>query len=202
MDGNTMKTIQQTIYFIDTIEEYLSIPKVDFFRIKNVDFPVLSPVMVHTSLIEANDYNPNYVAKDKMQLLNISVLQNGFCFGVVSIFDAKRNKFVIIDGDHRNQILGKDWLNIEYKALIILSHSMEKRLSATMQFNKARGVHRVEGNVELVKRMVDSGAQDIVICKTLGIDADELLRLKRLRKIAEVYKDGNYSNSWEIDKTK
>lgn len=200
MDGNTMKTIQQTIYFIDTIEEYMSIPKTNFLKLKNVDFPVLSPIMVHSSLVEANDYNPNHVAKDKMELLKISILQNGFCFGIVSIFDANINKFVIIDGDHRNQITGKDWLNIEYKPLIILNHSMDKRLSATMQFNKARGVHRVEGNAELLKRMVDSGASDMFICKTLGIDADELLRLKRLKKIADVYKDGIYSNSWEIEK--
>ena len=75
---------------------------------------------------------------------------------------------------------------------------MSKRLSATVQFNKAREVHKIDGNMELVKRMVYAGVGDSEICKSLGIDADELLRMKRAKKIAEVYKDREYSNSWEI----
>ena len=69
-----------------------------------------------------------------------------------------------------------------------------------VQFNKARGVHQIDGNAELVKRMVELGISDWDICKSLGMDADEVLRFKRNVKIAEVYKDLNYSNSWEIEK--
>ena len=195
MDGNF---IDVRIYFIDTIEQYLSVPVYKVYEEKGIKFPVLYPTMVHNSLVQANDYNPNHVAKDKMQLLKTSIVNNGFCFGIVSIFDAEIEKFVIIDGDHRNQITGADWLKLTYKPLIILSHSIEQRLPATVQFNKARGVHRIDGNAELVKRMSDLGIDDYQICKTLGMDADEVLRLRRTKKIADVYKDLNYSNSWEI----
>lgn len=75
---------------------------------------------------------------------------------------------------------------------------MEKRLAATVQFNKARGVHKIDLNAELVKRMVELGMEDYDICRKLGIDADEFLRLKRNVKIAEIYKDLEFSNSWEV----
>jgi ParB-like chromosome segregation protein Spo0J len=193
-----MKSINHKIYFIDTVQDYYTLSKTKIYSENGIEFPVLYPLMVHKNLVEANDYNPNHVAKDKMQLLKTSIVENGFAFGIYAIFDKKLEKFVIVDGDHRNQITGEKWLNLTYKPLIISNHSIEKRLAATVQFNKARGVHRVEGNAELIRRMVDAGAEDIVICKSLGIDAEELLRMKRLRKIADVYKDRDFSNSWEV----
>lgn len=194
MDGNIIK--------IDSVEDFFQWGKNQITYEENgVKFPVLNTVLVNRKLVQANDYNPNHVAKDKMKLLETSVVNNGFCFGIVAIFDFEINKFVIIDGDHRNQIAGEKWLNFTYVPLVILKHEMDKRLAATVQFNKARGVHKIEGNAELVKRMVELGIKDWDICKALGMDADEVLRLKRNVKIAEVYKDLNYSNSWEIDKS-
>lgn len=193
MDGNFVK--------IETANDFFEWEKSQVIYEENgVQFPVLNAVLVNRSMVQANDYNPNHVAKDKMQLLKTSVVENGFCFGIVSIFDYEIQKFVIIDGDHRNQISGDKWLNFKYVPLVILKHKMEKRLSATVQFNKARGVHKIEGNAELVRRMVELNIADIDICKALGMDADEVLRLKRNVKIADVYKDLNYSNSWEISK--
>lgn len=193
MDGNIIK--------IETIEDFHLWKKSQVVYMENgVKFPVLNAVLVNRKLVQANDYNPNHVAKDKMKLLQTSVVENGFCFGIVAILDLELQKFVIIDGDHRNQISGEKWLKFTYVPLVILEHKMEKRLPATVQFNKARGVHQIDGNAELVKRMVELGISDWDICKSLGMDADEVLRFKRNVKIAEVYKDLNYSNSWEIEK--
>lgn len=181
----------------------------DFFKWKSnqsvyeengIKFPVLNAVLVHNNLIQANDYNPNHVAKDKMELLKTSIVENGFAFGIVAIYDSEIEKFIIIDGYHRDIITSDKWLKLTYKPLVILDHSMEKRLAATVQFNKARGVHKIDLNAELVKRMVELGMEDFEICKQLGIDADEFLRLKRNVKIVEIYKDLEYSNSWEISK--
>lgn len=194
-----MKKIETIIYFVDSVEDVLSLPKKIVYEENNIKYPVLNPIMVHKNLVQANDYNPNYVAKDKMKLLETSIVDNGFCFGIVAIFDKEIEKFIIIDGDHRNIITNESWLNLEYKPIIYLEHSMEQRLAATVQFNKARGVHRIEGNAELVKRLVDLGENDVEICKVLGVDADELLRLKRTKKIAEVYKNVEYSNSWNVE---
>lgn len=189
------------MFKIETIDDYFEWKKTQVIYEENgVKFPVLNAVLVNRNLVQANDYNPNYVAKDKMKLLQTSIVENGFCFGIVSILDMELQKFVIIDGDHRNQISGEKWLKFKYVPLVILNHQMGKRLSATVQFNKARGVHQIDGNAELVKRMVELGISDWDISKNLGMDADEVLRFKRNVKIAEVYKDLNYSSSWEINK--
>ena len=193
MDGNIVK--------IETIEDYFEWKNTQVVYEENgVKFPALNAVLVNRNLVQANDYNPNHVAKDKMKLLETSIVENGFCFGIVSILDLELQLFIIIDGDHRNQISGPKWLKFKYVPLVILDHQMGKRLSATVQFNKARGVHQIDGNAELVKRMVELGINDWDICKALGMDADEVLRFKRNVKIAEVYKDLNYSSSWEISK--
>lgn len=167
-----------------------------------VKFPVLNSVLVHKDMIQPNDYNPNHVNKNNMELLKTSIVENGFAFGIVSIWDEEIEKFVIIDGYHRDIITNEKWLNLTYKPLVILNHSMEKRLAATMQFNKARGVHKVDLNAELVKKMVELGMEDNDICTQLGIDADEFLRLKRNVKIAEIYKDLDYSKSWKKNTNK
>ena len=191
MDGNFIK--------INTIEDFLNWKsKQNIYEENGIKFPVLNAVLVHKNLIQPNDYNPNHVAKDKMELLKTSIVENGFAFGIVAIYDSEIEKFIIIDGYHRDVITGKGWLKLTYKPLVILDHSMEKRLAATVQFNKARGVHKIDLNAELVKRMVELGMDDYDICKQLGIDADEFLRLKRNVKIAEIYKDLEYSNSWEV----
>jgi len=185
---------------INTPQDFYNMPKQEVYEENGIKFTALNTVLINRELVQANDYNPNHVAKDKMELLKTSILENGFCFGIVLIFDYEIEKFVIIDGDHRNQISGKKWLDLKYIPGVILDHSMEKRLAATVQFNKARGVHKIDGNADLVKRMVELGIDDKEISEQLGMDADELLRLKRNAKIAELYKKLDFSNSWEIEK--
>jgi ParB-like chromosome segregation protein Spo0J len=190
----------QDVLKIDTLDQYYDWRKqLSVYSENGVEFPVLNSVLVNRKLVQANTYNPNHVAKDKMKLLETSIKENGFCFGIVAILDPELGKFVIIDGDHRNQISGEQWLNFSYVPLVIRDHPMEKRLAATVQFNKARGVHKIDLNAELVKRMVELGMADIDICKQLGIDADELLRMKRNVKIADIYRDMQFSKSWEVD---
>ncbi len=184
-------------YKINTPEDYYKWKEeLVVYEENGIKFPALNAVLVHKNMILPNDYNPNHVAKDKMELLRTSIVENGFAFGIVSIFDYEIEQFVIIDGYHRDLITGEKWLKLTYKPLVILDHSMEKRLSATVQFNKARGVHKIDLNAELVKKMVGLGMKDIDICKQLGINADELLRLKRNVRIAEIYKDLAFSKSW------
>ncbi len=198
--GNGSRNSEPTFFRIDTIEDYHQWRSaINVYEENGIKFPVLNAVLVHRSLIVPNDYNPNHVAKDKMELLAISIRENGFAFGIVSILDPEIGKFIIVDGAHRDMITGSKWLNLTYKPLVILDHSMEKRLAATMQFNKARGVHSITGNADLVRRMVELGMADADICKQLGIDADEFLRLKRNVRIAELYRELSYSASWKTE---
>jgi len=185
------------MYKIDTVQDFYNMPEFEVYEENGIKFTALNAVLINRNLVQANDYNPNHVAKDKMKLLETSIIENGFCYGVVMIFDYELEMFVIIDGDHRNQIADKKWLNLKYIPGVILNHKMDKRLCATVQFNKARGVHKIDLNSELVKRLIELKVPEAEICEQLGMDADEVLRHKRNVKIADIYKDLEYSKSWE-----
>jgi len=166
-----------------------------------VKLPCLDVRVVSIDQVQANNYNPNNVSDQNMKLLEESILANGFCFAVVTIWDADLEKYVIIDGFHRYLIF-RDYLKAAELPIIVLDHDIAKRMQATIQFNRARGVHQVELMGDLVKALVDQGVADDEISKALGMELEEVFRLKQITGIAELFKNQIYSKSWvmmEVD---
>lgn len=163
-----------------------------------IEMPVMRPKIVPIDMVQANDYNPNRVPKNNMQLLEESILSNGFCFAVVTIWDEDLQKYVIVDGFHRYTVF-KDYLEAEEIAIIVLNEDINQRRAATVQFNRARGVHQVEDMGDLVAAMLKDGMDETEIAKALGMDFDEVLRLKQVTGIAELFKNQTYSKSWEME---
>lgn len=172
-------------------------PKIKMKNGKELSLPVFCPILVPKELIVANNYNPNHVSNQNMELLKESVIANGFCFAIVTVWDEDLGKFVIVDGFHRNQILDT-WLGCDEIPIIVLEHDISKRMQATVQFNRARGVHQVELMGDLVKALVDQGVDDLEIAKKLGMEIEEVFRLKQITGIAELFKHQTYSKSWEM----
>jgi ParB-like chromosome segregation protein Spo0J len=163
-----------------------------------IPVPCCSTVLVRTDLIQANAYNPNSVSGDKMELLATSILDNGFCFPVVAIWDDEAAKFVIIDGFHRTTIGGPDWLDFDYLPVVVLPHDISKRMAATVQFNKARGVHQVDLDADVVRALIEQGMEEPEIAAKLGMDLEAVHRYKQITGIAELFANTEYSMSWEI----
>ena len=164
----------------------------------NIEITCLNTILVDRDKIEANDYNPNEVPRDKMELLKQSIVDNGFCFPIVTIYDDKADKYVIIDGFHRFTMCQEEWLDIKEVPVVVLKHDLGKRMAATVQFNKARGVHAVDGDADIVKGLIEQGWKDIDICKHLGITAETELRYKQMTGLLDLFKDVEYSVSWEV----
>jgi hypothetical protein len=164
----------------------------------NIKLPVMCPILVPKELVVANNYNPNNVAKNNMELLEQSIIDNGFCFAIVTVWDFELEKFVIVDGFHRDTILNI-WLECEQIPIIILEQDMAQRMSATIQFNRARGVHSVELMGDLIQGLVNQGMEDEEISKHLGMEMEEVFRLKQITGIAEMFKNQTYSKSWEME---
>lgn len=163
----------------------------------NIHLPCMSVQLVPTEQVQANNYNPNAVSRHNMLLLQESVLSNGFCFPIVTIWDDDLEKYVIIDGFHRYTIL-KDYLECELIPIVVLEHDITKRMEATVQFNRARGVHQVELMGDLVASLVKQGVPEDEIAQKLGMELEEVLRLKQVTGIAEIFKNQPYSMSWEM----
>lgn len=149
-------------------------------------------------MIIANNYNPNNVPSDKMELLKQSIIDNGFCYPIICIYDNEIEKYIIIDGFHRYTICGPKWLNLSEIPIIVLNHSISKRMSATIQFNKARGVHQIDLDADIIYSLIKQGMSEEEISIHLGIDIDTIYRYKQVTGIAEIFKDVEYSKSWEI----
>src|SRR5690554_5076269 len=162
---------------------------------QNIKMKAMEPILVDIDLVYANDYNPNIVAKPELDLLKLSIIQNGFCFPVVVIKDNK-GKYCIVDGFHRYTVM-KDMLGQTELPVVVLDHDIGDRITATVQFNRARGTHQIIDMSKLVIKLIKSGMPDIDIINKLGMDTDELLRLKQMTGLKEAFKNQQFSNSWE-----
>ncbi len=157
--------------------------------------------IVDIELVQLNNYNPNNVSDQNMNLLEESILSNGFCFAVVTVWDPEIEKYIVVDGAHR-YIEFKDYLQAKQIPIIVLEHDITKRMEATVQFNRARGVHQVELMGDLVQALVEQGVDDMEIAQKLGMEIEEVYRLKQITGIAELFKNQIYSKSWvmvEVD---
>lgn len=185
---------------INTIEEFKHAkhPTVKGKHGVEIQIPCMTTLMVARDLVQANTYNPNNIPADKMELLRLSIVDNGFCFPIVTIYDSDLEKFVVIDGFHRYLISGKDWLGLKYIPIVVLDHDISKRMTATWQFNKARGSHQVDLDADLIRALIQQGLSDFEISERLGIDTETVLRYKQLTGIAELFAGVNYSISWSV----
>lgn len=162
--------------------------------------PVDNVKWVPVEMVEANDYNPNSVAKREMQLLYVSISHDGYTQPIVTILDKKKNKYVIVDGFHRYAISkAKEDIREGNKGLlpiVVIDKDINDRMASTIRHNRARGKHSIEGMSEIVLKMLKNNWTDEQICEELGLEAEELVRLKHITGFAVLFKDRELSKSW------
>lgn len=163
----------------------------------DLPLPCMEVKVVPMEKVMANNYNPNHVSDKNMELLHQSIADNGMCYAVVTIYDASIDRYIIIDGFHRYTDLCENWGATECP-VIVLGHDIRQRMAATVQFNRARGVHQVDLMGDLVQALVEQGASDEEIAKHLGMEPEEVYRLKQVTGIAALFKGQAYSRSWEM----
>ncbi len=157
---------------------------------------------VRAELLDANDYNPNAVAPPEMKLLAHSVDANGYTMPIVA--NAEGERFITVDGFHRRRV-GTEVKEVResvHGRLPITQIRPERadrmgRIAATVEHNRARGEHKVEAMSELVREMYQAGLRDEKIQEELGMDADELRRLKQITGLAELFASRDFSEAWE-----
>lgn len=165
--------------------------------------PVDNVIWVPVSQVEANDYNPNAVAKQEMKLLHTSIAHDGYTQPVVTIWDDSKKKYVIIDGFHRyaTMVYSQDLreLNNCMVPIVVLKKDINERMASTIRHNRARGKHSVEGMSNIVLRMLKGGMTDSEICNELGLEPEELVRYKYITGFAKLFENKEYSNAWESE---
>jgi len=163
--------------------------------------PVARIRWVPIEKVTANDYNPNSVARTEMKLLYTSIKHDGYTQPVVTVYDKKTDKYVIVDGFHRYLTCktNKDILdrNLGRLPVVVIASDMNDRMASTVRHNRARGKHSITGMSSMVFEMLDNGWEDQEICNELGMEAEELIRLKHITGFSKLFKDVEYKKSWE-----
>ncbi len=166
---------------------------------KNYYSPVYNIKSVPIEKIQANAYNPNAVAPPEMKLLYQSIKEDGYTMPIVCYYLEDEDKYEIVDGFHRytTMLQHKDIYEREGGCLpvSVIDKPISDRMASTIRHNRARGSHSIELMVNIVAELVEAGMSDAWILRNIGMDADELLRLKQISGLAALFKYKDFSES-------
>ena len=166
--------------------------------------PIDSVRWVPIEKVTPNDYNPNSVAKKEMQLLYISIKEDGYTQPVVTVYDKEKDMYVIVDGFHRYFVCKtqKDILERNHGMLpiVVINKTMNERMAATVRHNRARGSHAVTGMSNLVFNMLKNGWSEADICKELGMEKEEITKLKYVTGFSKLFDNVEWNKSWKTER--
>lgn len=151
--------------------------------------------------IVPNTYNPNTVAPPEMWLLYDSIREDGYTMPIVCYHDRENDTYIIVDGFHRWRIM-RDYPDIyeREKGMLpvsVIDKPISGRMASTVRHNRARGTHSVDLMSNIIKELHEVGRSDAWISRHLGMDRDEILRLKQITGLAALFRDMNFGKAWQ-----
>lgn len=163
--------------------------------------PVYGIRRIPVEKIRPNEYNPNSVAPPEMRLLYDSIKEDGYTMPIVCFYNTKDDMYDIVDGFHRYRII-LDNMDIYAREggclpVSIIDKPIDQRMASTIRHNRARGSHDVDLMNNIIGELHTIGRSDAWIAKHLGMDIDEILRLKQLTGLADLFKNQEFSRAWE-----
>lgn len=193
-------SLDEKIDVINQIRE--EIHKYSPFKDEPVDFVK----WVKNDVIVANDYNPNKVAPPEMELLEVSIMNDGYTQPIVTWNNHEKNKIEVIDGFHRNRV-GKESKIVNKRVMgylpIVNTRTSQSdkndRIASTIRHNRARGKHQVDAMSEIVIELKNRNWTNKRISKQLGMDEEEVLRLCQVSGLEHLFNDKDFSNAWVSD---
>lgn len=154
--------------------------------------------------VKPNDYNPNSVAAAEMQLLYTSIKHDGYTQPVVTIYDKENDEYVIVDGFHRYFTCKNNpdiyERNNGLLPVVVIDSNINDRMASTVRHNRARGKHSVSGMSNMVFKMLENGWEDSAICNELGLEVEELIKLKHITGFSRLYENAEYKRAWKTRK--
>ncbi len=167
--------------------------------------PVYNVIAVPLDKVVANNYNPNVVAPPEMKLLELSIWEDGYTMPCVCYYLKDTDQYELVDGFHRYQVMKTSKRVYEREGgllpVAVIDKDLSHRMSSTIRHNRARGMHNVELMSNIVAELTRSGMSDSWIMRNIGMDKDELLRLKQISGLADLFADKDFgmSEEWKED---
>jgi ParB-like chromosome segregation protein Spo0J len=170
--------------------------------------PVYSVTAALVEKVRANAYNPNAVAPPEMKLLELSIWEDGFTMPVVCYYIEAEDIYEVVDGFHRYSLMNPESPYFSRRIyereggrlpVVVINKDLSNRMASTIRHNRARGTHSIDLMVNIVTELVAAGMSDMWIAKHIGMDADELLRLKQISGLAALFVNKEFSRSWTTE---
>ena len=119
---------------------------------------------------------------------------------VVCYYNKEEDCYEIVDGFHRYRII-KEYPDIyeREKGMLpvsVIDKPIDQRMASTVRHNRARGSHTVDLMSNIIKELHELGRSDAWISRHLGMDRDEILRLKQITGLAALFRDVKFGNAW------
>lgn len=185
---------------IDEKVEALNLIKVNLAEVSPFEEPVDTIRWIKADNIQANEYNPNKVASPEMKLLHTSIKLDGYTQPIVT-YPLENGNYEVVDGFHRNRV-GKEFKDINdrihnYLPVVVIDKPLDERMGSTIRHNRARGTHQIRSMSDIVLDLSKEGWSDEDICKKIGMDLDEVIRLKQITGLKDAFQNHEFSKSWE-----
>lgn len=167
----------------------------------NTQSPAYSITAVPIEKIKPNTYNPNAVAPPEMKLLYESIREDGYTMPIVCYYAEEDDSYIIVDGFHRYRIM-LDYPDIYEREhgmlpVSVIDKPIDHRMASTIRHNRARGSHNVDLMSNIVKELHEIGRSDAWISRHLGMERDEILRLKQITGLTALFKDIKFGQAWK-----
>ena len=163
--------------------------------------PVYQIYSIPIEKIVPNAYNPNSVAPPELELLYDSIKEDGYTMPIVCYHDQDSDTYIIVDGFHRYRIM-LDQPDIYEREggklpVSVIDKPLDARMASTIRHNRARGSHNVDLMSNIIKELHELGRSDAWISRHLGMDKDEILRLKQITGLAALFRDVEFGQAWQ-----
>ena len=163
--------------------------------------PVYGILAVPFEKIKPNTYNPNVMAPPELKLLYDSILEDGYTMPIVCYHDRENDQYIIVDGFHRYRVM-KEYPDIYEREggmlpVSVIDKPLANRMASTIRHNRARGSHDVDLMSNIVRDLHDIGRSDAWISRHLGMDKDEILRLKQITGLAALFREADFGQAWQ-----
>ena len=162
--------------------------------------PVYNVRAIPVEKVRANTYNPNSVAPPEMALLETSIWEDGYTMPVVCYYLPEEDVYEIVDGYHRYTTLKTSKRIYDREGgmlpVVVIDKDQSSRMASTIRHNRARGSHSIDLMSNIVAELTQAGMSDAWIMKHVGMDKDELLRLKQITGLAALFADREFSEAY------
>lgn len=160
--------------------------------------PVSTVIWVLAKELRANSYNPNFVARPELELLKLSIMEDGWTQPIVARRDGE-----IVDGFHRFHLASTDKevaaLTGGLVPVVWLRPADEAhQMMSTIRHNRARGQHAILKMGDIVRKLAhDFRVPEEDIMRRLGMEDEEVDRLIDSRGMIARGSAEGFANGWQ-----